>query len=145
MQFLVCDRRTIEAGIIVRSAYVLISIRDPDKPPVQIRHSAGLRDILSLEFHDAEPIEGSQLPDRIRLMQAGDAERIWEFVQRYRDQVGAIVCHCEQGMSRSPAIAIALAEALGGDADRIRAEFQPNQYIYELLRDTIAASRGSET
>ena len=49
-----------------------------------------------------------------------------------------IVCHCEQGMSRSPAVAMALAKALGGDADSILAESQPNQHVYRMLRDTIA-------
>jgi len=81
------------------------------------------------------------VPRDVRLMQPLDAVRIWEFVQQYLDQVGTIVCHCEQGMSRSPAVAVALAEMLGGDADSILAESQPNRYVYEMLRDTIAHLR----
>ena len=138
MQFIVHDRQSIEHGIVVRAAYIVISIRDPDKRPVRVPRPAGLRDVLFLTFHDAEPARGLKLPDHVQLMQASDATKIWDFVQQHRDEVGAIVCHCEQGMSRSPAVAAALAEALGEDADAIRAESQPNQYVYELLRDTIA-------
>jgi predicted protein tyrosine phosphatase len=138
MQFLVQDRRSIQRGIVVRSAYILISIRDPDKPRVRLRRPPALHDVLELAFHDAEPIKGFELPEKVRLMQRDDAVRIWEFVQRHRDYIGTIVCHCEQGMSRSPAVALALAEVLGGDAEAILAESQPNQYVYELLRDTIS-------
>jgi hypothetical protein len=42
-------------------------------------------------------------------------------------------------MSRSPAVAWALAEALDGDVAAILAESQPNQYVYQLLRDTITS------
>jgi predicted protein tyrosine phosphatase len=142
MEFLVYDRRSIERGIVVHSAYILVSIRDPDKAPVRYRRPPALRGVLSLAFHDAEPASGLRLPPNICLMQRDDAVKIWEFVQQHRKHVGTIVCHCEQGMSRSPAVAVALAEVLGGDADTLRAESQPNQYTYELMRDTIWQLRG---
>ncbi len=138
MEFQVHGREAIERGVMVRTAYVVISIRDPDKRPVRVPHPTGLRGVLPLEFHDAEPVEGFSLPEEIQLMQASDAMKIWDFVREYEEHIGTIVCHCEQGMSRSPAVALALAEVLGGDADAIRAESQPNQYVYALLRDTIA-------
>jgi predicted protein tyrosine phosphatase len=145
MQFHVYDRRAVERGIVVREAYVLISIRDPDKPRVRYRSPPGLRDVLSLAFHDAEPARGMNLPKGVKLMQAEDAVKIWEFVSQHREHIGAIVCHCEQGMSRSPAVAWALAEALEGDVDAILASSQPNEYVYELLRDTIARLESKET
>lgn len=144
MQFHVYDRRSVETGIVVRHAYLLISIRDPDKPSVRYRRPSGLRDVLSLAFHDAEPGRGVAIPRGIQLLQTEDAVRIWEFVRQHRDSVGAIVCHCEQGMSRSPAVAWALAEALDGDVEAILAESQPNKYVYELLRDTIAQLESKE-
>jgi predicted protein tyrosine phosphatase len=85
------------------------------------------------------------LPKGVKLMQAEDAVKIWEFVSQHREHIGAIVCHCEQGMSRSPAVAWALAEALEGDVDAILASSQPNEYVYELLRDTIARLESKET
>jgi predicted protein tyrosine phosphatase len=145
MQFHVCDRRSVERGIVVREAYVLISIRDPEKPSVRYRRPVGLRDVLALAFHDAEPAPGIKLPKGVQLMRAEDAVKIWEFVQQHREHIGAIVCHCEQGMSRSPAVAWALAEALEGDVDAILASSQPNRYVYELLRNTIAQLESKET
>jgi predicted protein tyrosine phosphatase len=144
MQFHVHDRRSVETGIVVRHAYVLISIRDPDKPHVRYRRPAGLRDVLSLAFHDAEPGRGIEIPKGVQFMQVEDAVKIWEFVRKHRDSVGAIVCHCEQGMSRSPAVAWALAEALECDFSAILAESQPNKYVYQLLRDTIASLKSKE-
>lgn len=144
MEFHVYDRRSVERGIVIREAYVLISIRDPDKPSVSHRRPSGLRDVLSLAFHDAEPAVGINLPKSVQLMQAEDAVKIWEFVQQHCKHIGAIVCHCEQGMSRSPAVAWALAEALEGDVGAILAESQPNKYVYELLRDTIAQLESKE-
>lgn len=142
MEILVYDRRSIERGIVVRAAYIIVSVRDPNKPPVRFRRPAGLRGVLELAFHDAEPDAGMKLPEGVTLMQPKDASRIWEFVQEFRGQIGAIVCHCEQGMSRSPAIAMALAEALDGDPEAILADSQPNSYVYRLMRDAIAASNG---
>lgn len=145
MEFHVFDRRSVEAGFVIRRPYVLISIRDPDKPAVRYRKPPALRGALELAFHDAEPVRGIRLPAGVRLMQQEDAAQIWRFVCQHRAQVGAIVCHCEQGMSRSPAIAWALAEVFEGDAEAIVASSQPNRYVYELLRGTIAQLESEET
>ena len=67
-----------------------------------------------------------------------DAERIWRFVQEHLPGIRAIVCHCEQGMSRSPAVAQALAEALGVDQRHIVRGRNPNKRVYRLLKDTFA-------
>lgn len=144
MDFIVTDRRTIEQGIVVRSAYVVISIRDPGRQKARLRQTSGLRDSLFLAFHDAESADGLVLPPSIRLMTASDAERIWRFVQEHLGNIGTIVCHCEQGMSRSPAVAIALAEALGEDAEAILASAQPNWNVYNLLRETITRLQQEE-
>ena len=40
MHFIVTDRRTIEQGIVVRSAYVVISIRDPGRRKARLRRQA---------------------------------------------------------------------------------------------------------
>ena len=138
MQFIVEGRQAVERGIVVRCPYIVISIRDPGRRPARIRRTAGLRGTLCLAFHDAEPTTAMRLPDSITLMTADDAERIWRFVQEHLADIGAIVCHCEQGMSRSPAVAAALAEALGEDPTPIVSWTQPNQTVYQLLKSTIA-------
>lgn len=140
MQFIVEDRATVEDGIAISLPYIVISIHDPGRYPPHVPRTAGLRGVLTLAFHDAEPCASLELPSVIKLMTEADAERIWQFVQEHRDAIGAIVCHCEQGMSRSPAVAAALAEALGEDPAPITRWAQPNQHVYELLKRTIARS-----
>ena len=133
MKFIVTDREGIEAGIVVRSAYVVISIHDPGKCPAKVRKQGGLRDVLVLAFHDAEPGEGTLPPPGIRLMTADQAQEIRRFVERHKDDVGAVVVHCEQGVSRSPAVAAALCKLMGGDDGRFWREYQPNPHVYRLV------------
>ncbi len=47
-------------------------------------------------------------------------------MQQYQDHIDAIVCHSEQGMSRSPALAAALADLLGEDSLLLFQDYQPN-------------------
>jgi predicted protein tyrosine phosphatase len=134
MKIMVADRQTIESGMVVRTPYIVISIRDPGTPKPRIPRTSGLRGVLHVAFHDAEPAAGFRTPSTIVSMKPAQARAIWKFVGRHKDEIGSIVCHCEGGMSRSPAVALALAEALGSRAEHIRANYQPNQYVYDLMR-----------
>ena len=144
MKLIVTDRRSIESGIVVRTPYIIVSIYSPGRPKPAIPHRVGLKAVFYTSFHDAEPGEGFRLPDEIVLMTREQARAIWKFVKRYRSQVGSIVCHCEQGISRSPAVAIALAEAFGSDTAEIKAHAHPNQHVYRLMCRAIQASPNSK-
>ncbi len=133
MEFIVVGREEIEQGIVVRTAYVVISITDPGKRRPRIRRPSGFRDALFLQFHDAVPDGGVISSGEIVLMTTDHAAAIWAFVNRYRDTVGTIVVQCEQGMSRSPAVAAAISKELGGSEKPFFREYAPNQYIYDLL------------
>ena len=137
MKIMVTDRQTIESGMVVRTPYIVISIRDPGTPKPQIPRTSGLKEVLHVAFHDAEPVEGFKIPSKIVLMKPAQAIAIWKFVKRHKDAIGSFVCHCVGGMSRSPAVALALAEAFGSRTSHIRANYQPNQYIYGLMRAAI--------
>ena len=76
---------------------------------------SGLKAVLSLEFHDTEPVAGQFYPPRIVLMTEQHANQIWDFILVHGKSVGTIIVHCEQGQSRSPAVAEALANALKCD------------------------------
>ena len=148
MKIMVTDRQTIESGMVVWTPYIVISIRDPGTPKPRIPRTSGLKGVLHVAFHDAEPAKNFRTPSKIVLMKPAQAKAIWRFVRRHRDAVGSVVCHCEQGMSRSPAVALALAEALGGNAEHIRTNYQPNQYVYDIMRAATACGRsecGSES
>lgn len=136
----VSDRETVERGIIVRTSYAVISIRDPGSPKARIPRTSGLRAVLRLAFHDAEPAAGFTLPSNITVMTSEQAKRIWAFVERQRVAgTETLVVHCEQGMSRSPAVAAAICVRQSGQADRFFQDYQPNRHIYNLMLHTCPA------
>lgn len=133
MHFVIEGREEIEAGVPVRTSYVIISITDPGKRPARIPRATGFWDILRLQFHDAVPVTGFTLPSEIVLMNEDHAKATWQFVQRWCNEVETIVVHCEQGISRSPAVAAAICKVLGDENVRFFGEYMPNRYIYNLL------------
>ena len=67
-------------------------------------------------------------------MTAEQAEKIWQFVDDQKDRVGgAVVVHCEAGVSRSPAVAAALCKGLGGNDLQFFRRYQPNMHVYRLM------------
>ena len=133
MDFVVAGRQEIEAGIPVRTAYVVISITDPGSTPARIQRPAGFRDVLRLQFHDAVPVTIFKMPPDIVLMNEDHAKSIWRFVKQWQEKVETIVVHCEQGMSRSPAVAAAICNVLDGDGSQFFQEYMPNRYVYDLM------------
>ncbi len=100
-----------------------------------------LRGVLHLAFHDAEPTQTMQLPPDIAAMTEAQAREIQQFVDRHKAGVGAFVVHCHQGMSRSPAVAAALAIYFGQDERPFFRDCMPNQYVYRLMRETMPELR----
>jgi predicted protein tyrosine phosphatase len=134
MNFIAVSRQEIEHGIVVRTPYIVVSISDPKTRRPRIRKSAGFRDAMFLKFHDAAPDSGTvPRPAEIVFMTKSQAKRIWRFVLGHKQNIGTVVVQCEQGMSRSPAIAAALCQALGADSVRFFREYQPNEYIFALM------------
>jgi predicted protein tyrosine phosphatase len=133
MRLIVTDRESIEQGIHVGVPFALISIRDPSSPRPRIQSIPKPLGVLHLAFDDAEPAANLQLPPEIHLMTAKQAKSVWSFVRDHQPQIGAVVVHCEQGMSRSPAVAAALAKAFGEDETRFFRDYAPNEFVYRLL------------
>ena len=129
MTVLVFGRRDVEAGIVVRGGYALVSITDADKPPARLRNASGPRGVLRLAFDDAEP------PGPRVLMTAEQAVEIVAFAREHLAAgVGFLVVHCEQGASRSPAVAAALVEGLGlGAGEDFDAWYNVNRYVRQLV------------
>ena len=133
MEIIVTDRESIEAGIAVRTRYVVISIHDSRSKKPKVRKLTGLKDVLYLKFDDAEPSVHMELPANIKLMTAAHAKAVWDFLALHQKTIGTVVVHCEQGMSRSPAVAAAIAKKLGMDDTRFWDEHQPNRHVYEMM------------
>jgi predicted protein tyrosine phosphatase len=143
LKFIVTDRSGIEAGVLVKSAYIVISIHDTYSPPARVKKQSGLRGLLQLAFDDAEPTTSTELAGTFTLMTAEQAEKIWNFVHEQKDQVGAVVVHCEAGVSRSPAVAAGLCKGLGGYDRQFFRRYQPNMHVYRLMLDE-ARKRAAE-
>jgi predicted protein tyrosine phosphatase len=107
---------------------VCISIGDPKSEPVLL--SAKFADVLRLSFSDiAAP---SPLPFH-ELFATEHARAIIEFVNRWCD-VDRIVVHCVAGLSRSPAVALAIADLRGmRTADLERQYPMWNTWVRERL------------
>jgi predicted protein tyrosine phosphatase len=133
VQFIVTDRASIEAGIIVRTRYVLISVRSPGQRKARIPRQSALVATLFLVFDDAEPSDTLSVPDSIQLFSAKQAEKVKAFIEQQHEHVQSIVCQCEAGYSRSPAVAAAICRSFGGDNTSFFHEYQPNRFVYDVL------------
>ena len=117
----------------MREPCVAISIIDPEAGRPKIRLGGVCRDVLYLEFHDEEPVEGIDLPPEVKLISAEDGKAIWCFVDQYRSEAKVIVVHCHAGISRSSAVAAAICRGLGDDDSEFFQEYQPNQHVYDVV------------
>lgn len=137
LQIVALDRGSVEQGIRCRGPFIVVSIRDPTSHRPRIRQQVGLRDILYLAFHDAEPVQGFQLPKSIRLMNPKQATQIATFVTEQRNAISTIVVHCEQGMSRSPGVAAAVGHFWNIPVQELIESTQPNPYVYRLVLEAM--------
>lgn len=66
---------------------------------------------------------------------------IYGAFMKYKDRVEQIIVHCDAGYSRSPAVAAALAKALGM-SDEVyfsSGQYCPNRHVYRMMMNELAA------
>jgi predicted protein tyrosine phosphatase len=105
-----------------------ISISDPGLL-ASLPEDNNIIETLYLEFHDKiRPKVG------VVLFSEKHAQSIYEFINKYEDYA-EIIIHCAAGMSRSPAIAWALAEFFGSTTAEFfyTTKYWPNQHVYALM------------
>jgi predicted protein tyrosine phosphatase len=133
----VTDRTSIERGWKSDSLWALISISNPGLGPIQIPRFSPFRDVLHISFHDVEPVAGVVLPSHLQAMTQAQAEQIWTFVRGHRKHVQGFLANCQSGMSRSPAVAAALAAYFNEDEKQFWKRYTPNRHVYHLLIETM--------
>ena len=134
-KFLVTGREDIKT-FISETPYIIISITDPENQDAEIPESESLIDTLRLKFHDiGRPSRFEALSSDIS-MTSEQAEQIWTFVEKNLSNVKLIVCQCEQGVSRSAAIAAALSRILQNEDEYFFKYYWSNRWVYDLLIQT---------
>lgn len=96
--------------------------------------------VLRLCFDDATDRSFWQ-----NLMTMEQARAIRDFVLGLGAEVELLIVHCTEGVSRSSAVAAAVAEALGGDASWIwrDPQYRPNPLVYALVKAAFAEGEGA--
>lgn len=113
---------------------ILISVTDPENAQAEIIESKNFVGILRLKFHDigkAKTFENETGNDVS--MSVSDVNKIWNFVSKNLSKAKLIVCQCEQGVSRSAAIAAAISRVLQNEDEYFFEHFWVNRYVYDLL------------
>jgi predicted protein tyrosine phosphatase len=131
MKFLVLSRKEIK-NFRTKKKHIVISISDPDLKSAGIEIQESSVACLWLKFPDFDSkIEGYKYNHRI--FNKKMAKDIWKFFQENRDQIELVVCQCEAGISRSSAVAGALAKAIGQDDSEFFKKYIPNRLVYRIL------------
>ena len=107
---------------------VIISINDAIGPRAHFADNDQIIDVLSLFFDDVDRPNKDAITD-------SDAEKIVDFVNRYKNTVDQVVVHCSAGISRSAGVAAALMNMLGQDDSVIfdNPVYCPNMTCYRAV------------
>lgn len=113
--------------------YAVISIQDSHTGGFGITFSRNqyCKAVLTLQFDDIiRPVEGEQL------FTEEMAAQIIRFIRNNKD-VDTLLIHCYAGQSRSRAVGAFAVWLLGGDNSAYFTKYRPNEYVYELLMQTL--------
>jgi predicted protein tyrosine phosphatase len=133
MELFVYSRSAFEAVRPHDVPHVVISITSSTADIARVRDNPFRRDILRLSFPDADA--ASALFAERDLFSREHASSIWTFIRRHKD-IERVIVHCDAGISRSAAVAAALARVLNGsDAEFFGGRYRPNMRTYRMLLD----------
>lgn len=113
--------------------YAVISIQDTHTDGFGITFSENkyCKAVLTLKFDDiVRPVEGAQI------FTEKMAEEIIRFIRTNKD-VETLLIHCYAGQSRSRAVGAFAVWFLGGDNSAYFKKYNPNEYVYEVLMQTL--------
>jgi len=167
----VSDRQNINffSKFVYKESHVIISINSVGCDKVNFSPCKHRKDILFLQFDDTHFndwrlndavhcksfIDGlKESKDKLnpnekevaehfilRLFNEDQAKEIKNFVDKYKNEVEMIVSQCHAGISRSSAVAAALADYLQvGDSNDYfeSSKYCPNYYVYNVLKIILA-------
>ena len=113
--------------------YAVISIQDSHTNGFGITFSENqyCKAVLTLKFDDIiRPVDGAQI------FTEEMAKQIVRFIRKYK-AVDTLLIHCYAGQSRSRAVGAFAVWLLGGNNSVYFEKYNPNEYVYELLMQTL--------
>mgnify|MGYP005790369187 CR=1 FL=1 len=113
--------------------YAVISIQDSHTGGFGVTFSKNqyCKAVLTLKFDDIiRPVKGAQIFTKEM------AEQIIRFIRKHKD-VDTLLIHCYVGQSRSRAVGAFAVKLLGGDNLSYFKKYNPNEYVYDLLVQTL--------
>lgn len=132
MKIFVYSRSALDAVRPHEVPHVIISITSHPSDVARLRINDMCRGVLRLSFPDAEV--PSDVHAEANLFSQAHAAEIWTFTQRHLSEIERIIVHCDAGVSRSAAVAAALARALNDDdTEFFGGRYKPNMRVYRLL------------
>jgi predicted protein tyrosine phosphatase len=99
------------------------------------------KNIINVVYVQFDDIDSSETINGETPMSELDAKTIVDAFMKYKDRVEQIIVHCDAGYSRSPAVAAALAKALGM-SDEVyfsSGQYCPNRHVYRMMMNELAA------
>ena len=137
LKILVLGREEIK-NFSAHLPYIIISVTDPETDDAEIPAADNLIDVLRLKFHDVGKPQTFQT-ERIKEfpMTKSQASEIKTFVERHIEKTRLIVCQCEQGVSRSAAIAAALWRFWQETDEYFFRNYWLNRFVYDCLTEVL--------
>jgi predicted protein tyrosine phosphatase len=111
-------------------AAALISITDFNRP--QVSFKPGWSKILRISFDDVDQVTFPGIDSHLHEITESQVAEICGFVASNSMHIRRIVVHCKHGISRSAAVAKAIAEVAKVTFPADYEEY--NQFVYEVLR-----------
>jgi len=120
--------------------YAVITLIDVGRNVTRLPKHPGFVERLVIHVDDVtlaeEIVDGERVWHALTSVQAAE---IAFFAHHMRDQADVLLVHCVAGLSRSPAVGTAIAEALEIDDLEIRSQDAiPNRHVLELMREALA-------
>jgi ADP-ribose pyrophosphatase YjhB (NUDIX family) len=124
--------------------YAIVGITDPELPDGSYVETPSRRRLLRTKFHDIRHPCCSEH----QLFDDAGAKEIADFARWFRAAgLSRLVIHCEAGVSRSSATALAIGRYLGLAIDDVidpRARFRPNPFVlWRLTRELMPGEEGA--
>lgn len=114
--------------------YVVISIADPDSSIPVVPQGEGLLDVLRLRFYDIEePVSVANSGEALSSISDFQVRQIVRFVERWREEGVLFVVHCDDGISRSAAVAAAISKCLNNDDNAFFLHLNPNRFVFRKV------------